>query len=69
MNMFVKVGVSVIIVNSDSLLLGKRKGSHGNGTWAPPGGHNYYRKLIFRHLKTNNLYRFCLYKTFDIYIT
>lgn len=36
----VRVGVSVIIRNSKGqILLGKRKGSHGAGKWAPPGGH------------------------------
>jgi len=35
----VRVGVSVLIVQDNRLLLGKRLGSHGAGTWAPPGGH------------------------------
>lgn len=35
----VRVGVGVIIVNDGKVLLGKRKGSHGAGTWAFPGGH------------------------------
>ncbi|CRX39484.1 nucleotide triphosphate diphosphatase NUDT15 [Estrella lausannensis] len=35
----VRVGVGVIVVKDDALLLGKRKGSHGSETWAPPGGH------------------------------
>src|SRR5665213_417667 len=34
-----RVGVGVLLVENDKLLLGKRKNSHGNGTWAPPGGH------------------------------
>lgn len=34
-----KVGVGVIIVKDNTILLGKRKNAHGNGTWAPPGGH------------------------------
>lgn len=33
------VGVGVLIINKDTVLLGKRKGSHGSATWAPPGGH------------------------------
>lgn len=33
------VGVSVLIVQNDNLLLGKRLGSHGAGTWSAPGGH------------------------------
>ena len=41
--MTVQVGVSVIIYNyiddRPHILMGKRKGSHGAGTWAFPGGH------------------------------
>ena len=33
------VGVSVIIRKDNTYLLGLRKGSHGSGTWAFPGGH------------------------------
>lgn len=34
-----KVGVGVLIFKENYLLLGKRLGSHGSNTWAPPGGH------------------------------
>jgi 8-oxo-dGTP diphosphatase len=33
-----KVGVGVFIVRDGKLLFGHRIGSHGHGTWAPPGG-------------------------------
>jgi 8-oxo-dGTP diphosphatase len=33
------VGVGVLIVRGGRVLLGVRRGSHGAGTWAPPGGH------------------------------
>jgi 8-oxo-dGTP diphosphatase len=33
------VGVSVIITKNAKVLLLKRQGSHGDGCWAPPGGH------------------------------
>ena len=35
----VRVGVGVIIRKNDQVLLGERKGAHGEGTWAFPGGH------------------------------
>lgn len=34
-----RVGVGVIIIRDGFVLLGERSGSHGAGTWAPPGGH------------------------------
>jgi 8-oxo-dGTP diphosphatase len=33
-----RVGVGVVIVRDRRVLLGERRGSHGSGTWAPPGG-------------------------------
>lgn len=33
------VGLSVIVMKHDKLLLGRRKGSHGAGEFAAPGGH------------------------------
>lgn len=34
-----KVGVGVAVIKGASVLLGKRKGPHGAGDWAFPGGH------------------------------
>ncbi|MBI9077693.1 MAG: NUDIX domain-containing protein [Desulfatibacillum sp.] len=34
-----RIGVAVIIYNKGRILLGLRKNSHGEGTWALPGGH------------------------------
>lgn len=39
MNQNPKVGVAVIITKDDKVLLMKRKGPHGQGTWTTPGGH------------------------------
>lgn len=35
----VRVGIGVLILDGNKLLLGKRKNAHGQGCWAPPGGH------------------------------
>jgi 8-oxo-dGTP diphosphatase len=42
-----RVGVSVIIVRDGKVLMGKRKGSHGSGTWSFPGGHLEYNEHLF----------------------
>ncbi|HZM24342.1 MAG TPA: NUDIX domain-containing protein [Anaerolineales bacterium] len=39
MNPEPKVGVAIIITKNDQVLLMKRKGIHGKGTWSTPGGH------------------------------
>jgi 8-oxo-dGTP diphosphatase len=33
------VGISVLVMKDGKLLLGKRRGSHGDGEYACPGGH------------------------------
>ena len=33
------VGTAMIIMKDDKVLLMKRKGPHGQGTWSTPGGH------------------------------
>lgn len=40
------VGVAVIIMRDHKVLLGKRKMSHGAGTWAFPGGHLEFNETI-----------------------
>lgn len=37
-----KVGIGVMVVKNGKVLLGKRKGSHGAGEYAYPGGHMEY---------------------------
>lgn len=34
-----QVGTAIIITKDDKVLLMKRKGPHGKGTWSTPGGH------------------------------
>ena len=41
-----KVGVGVIIRRSSQVLLGRRKGTHGAGTWQFPGGHLQYGESV-----------------------
>jgi 8-oxo-dGTP diphosphatase len=33
------IGVGVIVRKGNNVLLGRRKGSHGEGSWSFPGGH------------------------------
>jgi 8-oxo-dGTP diphosphatase len=33
-----KVGLGAIVIHEGKILLGKRLGKHGTGTWSPPGG-------------------------------
>lgn len=40
------VGIGVIVTSEGRVLLLKRQGSHGEGTWAPPGGHLEYGESI-----------------------
>jgi 8-oxo-dGTP diphosphatase len=39
MNQPPKVGVAIIVTRNNQVLLMKRKGPHGTGTWSTPGGH------------------------------
>jgi 8-oxo-dGTP diphosphatase len=39
MNQDPKIGAAIIITKDDRVLLMKRKGVHGTGTWSTPGGH------------------------------
>jgi len=40
------VGVAAIIVRDRKVLLGKRKNSHGSGSWQFPGGHLEFKEDI-----------------------
>lgn len=42
----VRVGVAVIVRRGSMVLLGKRKGGRGHGTWALPGGHLEYKEGV-----------------------
>ena len=41
-----KVGVGVIVVRDGKVLLGKRRGAHGEGSWSFPGGHLEFNELL-----------------------
>jgi 8-oxo-dGTP diphosphatase len=41
-----RVGIGVMIFKGNKILLGKRKGSHGEGEYAFPGGHLNYMETI-----------------------
>lgn len=42
----VRVGVGVLIMRGNKILMGKRKGSHGAGTYSIPGGHLEFGETI-----------------------
>lgn len=41
-----KVGVGVLVIDNGKVLCGKRRGAHGQGTWAPPGGHLEFGETV-----------------------
>ncbi|MBU3941748.1 MAG: NUDIX domain-containing protein [Nanoarchaeota archaeon] len=41
-----KVGVGVIVIKDNKVLLGKRKNSHGEGSWCFPGGHLEFNESL-----------------------
>lgn len=41
-----RVGIGVMILKDGKVLLGKRKGAHGEGDWAFPGGHLEWMESI-----------------------
>lgn len=45
-NMVPRVGVGVMVLKDGKVLTGKRKGSHGAGEWAWPGGHLEHMESI-----------------------
>ncbi|HEU5004710.1 MAG TPA: NUDIX domain-containing protein [Candidatus Saccharimonadales bacterium] len=50
-----KVGVGIFLIKEGQLLMGKRKGSHGEGEYALPGGHleqgESFEECVLRELK------------------
>ena len=42
-----RVGVGIIVIKNNRVLLSKRKGSHGEGTWNFPGGHLEFNESVF----------------------
>lgn len=50
-----KVGIGILLIKDGKLLLGRRKGSHGAGEYALPGGHleldESFEECVLRELK------------------
>ncbi|NCN28687.1 MAG: ADP-ribose pyrophosphatase [Candidatus Pacebacteria bacterium CG10_big_fil_rev_8_21_14_0_10_44_54] len=42
-----QLGVGVIVIRDNKVLLGKRKGALGSGTWSFPGGHLEWNESVF----------------------
>jgi 8-oxo-dGTP diphosphatase len=40
------IGIGVIVIKDNKALLGKRKNSHGEGSWCFPGGHLEFNEKI-----------------------
>ena len=47
----IKVGIGVMVMKDGKVLLGKRKGSHGAGQYAFPGGHFEYMESFTQTAK------------------
>jgi 8-oxo-dGTP diphosphatase len=50
-----KVGIGVMILKDGKVLLGKRRGSHGQGEYAFPGGHLEYMEAIEKCVERETL--------------
>lgn len=46
--MLPKVGVAVLVLNEENVLLGKRKGAHGAGTWSTMGGNLEFGETVIQ---------------------
>jgi len=44
--MLPKVGVGILVLDQGKVLLGKRKGAHGEGTWSAAGGHLEFGETV-----------------------
>lgn len=44
--MIPRIGIGVFVKNEDKVLLQKRCGAHGSGTWSLPGGHLEFNETI-----------------------
>jgi len=50
-NKIIKIGIGIFVFKNGKLLLSKRKGSHGAGEYASPGGHLEFGESIIECAK------------------
>jgi len=46
MDKIVRVGIGVFVIKDHKFLMGRRKNSHGDGTWSVPGGHLNFGETV-----------------------
>lgn len=46
-----RIGIGILVIQDNKILMGLRRGSHGSGTWALPGGHLEFGESVVKCAK------------------